>query len=656
MDKLPAAILARGQRLKAGIHFLINIDAEQQISLDLKEHQWQYIHAKASSAAEGWEKLAERQENAWMLVDVNKGLDAPYKAIHSAQLFALAFKRENYLGGKKYLANQQKEKSQIFDRFGSYFEKAASFLTEAEQQEFSAEAKAFQALFAPAEDLRGGYPFVYLLETALRQRQEKYELLSADLAELEGALKTAKKEGKAALTNKVKDLKLKLQVVEPLAESDYICFYLNVEQSKFEQAHRAYLDQKLFNKNSYNRQKAAAKDEKDIYGSNNFYNGYDSKKLFLLHQTAYFKLPYRIHLKEAHALDQFQKLLMGKEAFTNRKLVPNPLPLFIYEEELQAESLALFAADGSIESYAELLKGLVKRQKNKDKSLTNFYLLFFARTKNGLFVHELDYVERFNYFLEEDGKSWIVSDLLQRDMRPIQLVNRFELQEKLLPILFDQRFFRTSFFFEAPDKIAADRAALISKYQQALYDFIYKSKAIAFQQAAFKSLCLSAIELDLKDRVEEWKLVQKLNILFSLYDKFNPNQSVKTTTMANQLQAYQEQLENMLNSEDYKEEISLEAMLFAAGQLAAYLESKSQAAGHKYQRLEAYLQQQKMSGLQAVVSDRFARYKHQNFTKKFERLAALLLTYPNEHKIKAGQPLFLAGFFAQNRLYSSAAE
>lgn len=110
MDKLPAAILARGQRLKAGIHFLVNIDAEQQISLDLKEHQWQYIHAKASSAAEGWEKLAERQENAWM-VDANKGLDAPSKAIHSAQLFAVAFKRENYLGGKKYLANQQKKKS-----------------------------------------------------------------------------------------------------------------------------------------------------------------------------------------------------------------------------------------------------------------------------------------------------------------------------------------------------------------------------------------------------------------------------------------------------------------------------------------------------------------------------------------------------------------
>ncbi|WCL80818.1 hypothetical protein PPO43_12635 [Saprospira sp. CCB-QB6] len=84
MDKLPAAILARGQRLRAGIHFLINIDAEQQISLDLKEHQWQYIHAKASSAAEGWEKLAERQEHAWM-VDANKCIDKALKGVKGSK-------------------------------------------------------------------------------------------------------------------------------------------------------------------------------------------------------------------------------------------------------------------------------------------------------------------------------------------------------------------------------------------------------------------------------------------------------------------------------------------------------------------------------------------------------------------------------------------
>lgn len=122
MDKLPAAILARGQRLRAGIHFLVNIDAEQQISLDLKDHQWQYIHAKASSAAEGWEKLAERQENAWM-VDANKGLDAPSKAIHSAQLFAVAFKRENYLGERNIWPISKKKKAKFLIALGAILKK-----------------------------------------------------------------------------------------------------------------------------------------------------------------------------------------------------------------------------------------------------------------------------------------------------------------------------------------------------------------------------------------------------------------------------------------------------------------------------------------------------------------------------------------------------
>lgn len=110
--------------------------------------------------------------------------------------------------------------------------------------------------------------------------------------------------------------------VDEVKDKEYIILYLEEEMEKYRRVHEKYLSDKLFNTNEYN-----ISVENQLYGTSDFLNGFPTKKPFLSHQSAVFDIAGRITGEMAGNLHDFQEIM-------RRNVLPRPLPLFVYREEL----------------------------------------------------------------------------------------------------------------------------------------------------------------------------------------------------------------------------------------------------------------------------------------------------------------------------------
>ncbi|MFR3329478.1 MAG: hypothetical protein ACLTSL_04870 [Odoribacter splanchnicus] len=151
--------------------------------------------------------------------------------------------------------------------------------------------------------------------------------------------------------------------VDEVKDKEYIILYLEEEMEKYRRVHEKYLSDKLFNTNEYN-----ISVENQVYGTSDFLNGFPTKKPFLSHQSAVFDIAGRITGEMAGNLHDFQEIM-------RRNVLPRPLPLFVYREELQTEMLAVFSqylADGKRIGYQEIIRELYK---NHQDDIGDYYFL-----------------------------------------------------------------------------------------------------------------------------------------------------------------------------------------------------------------------------------------------------------------------------------------
>src|SRR5690554_2626081 len=135
-----------GKEPKEGLHILIQIKENDELNLSVDSIRFEYYNKKMEEISPFLKSCIQFQENSWM-IDAYKTFDAPAKAIHTCQPFALGFKREYLEGGKKFISNVENEKSQVFERFESYFEKAAELLGENEDELVKNVAQSFSSFF-----------------------------------------------------------------------------------------------------------------------------------------------------------------------------------------------------------------------------------------------------------------------------------------------------------------------------------------------------------------------------------------------------------------------------------------------------------------------------------------------------------------------------
>ena len=123
--------------------------------------------------------------------------------------------------------------------------------------------------------------------------------------------------------------------------------------------------------------------------------------------------------------------------------------------------------------------------------------------------------------------------------------------------------------------------------------------------------------------------------------------------MGSKLKDYQQFVSALLSGIADIENATDEHFAFAAGQVIYYLLSKSKSADTSFRLMEPYLQKTNCKSLQENIAEDFARYKHENFSNNFGKVASFVLSYDTKENIKKLQPQLLSGLFANNQLFSN---
>lgn len=623
-----------GSSPKEGLHILMKYQTDESgvTSMNTSDYQYELFSKKNKTELSDFlEHCKLLHQNAWC-IDTNKCFDLPTKAIHTCSPFALAFKKEHLEGGAKFGKNQSKKKKQIYERFNDYFAKAFSLFSDEEEQE----------KYVIFKNFFGHNEFSSVLKKVEEERAVECEALSLKIEHLKNQFKDEKdKSVKESLKSKIADYEQELLKVQPLEDSNYIIFYLDLPLNKYKEVHKKYLDDKLFNTDKYNTE---PNEEGLIYGTNNFMNGFNGNMPFLMHQTASFDITGRISNQEAKLLNDL------KNMFPNKTL-PNPLPIFVYKDELQNKVIGLFKESGFKSSYKEILERLIE---GNQVDLSNYYLLFWQNTMDGIVFKDFDYVSKFEYNI----KDLSIHNLFEikekggkTDKHYPLIKNIFDFEFQVLKPLTQNKYHRVDFF---SDLNKDDYAKLdltfssFSKYRKAVYDFVYKSQRNSIDGNAFYEMVFNSILDDVKNN-NDYGIKEKLNIWYSLYNYFNPQKNIN---MVNKLKEYQGFVRQLIDEEELTD-ITDEKFAFAAGQVIEYILSKSKSADNSFNLLEPYLQQSKCAEFKKAIANDFGRYKHENFSKNFEKVAAFVLSYETDNNLKHLLPQILSGAFAKNQLFSS---
>ena len=626
---------------KEGLHILMGIRNEDNtLSISEKPEAYEMYSKKMTEESSFILERKFYSQNAWC-IDTNKCFDLPTKAIHSCSPLFVAFKREHLEGGTKFSENAAKNKKQIYERFGNYFEKSLDLLDSEEKKEKYTLFKNFFVL----------NNFSTVLTTIENDFSVKRDKLKLDIESLTSLQKSeTDKAKKEDFKIQIKNLEIELLKVKVLDESEYILFYLNEPLDSFIEPHSNYLADKLFNTDKYNTEP----DENGvIHGTSNFMNSFNSNMPFLSHQTASFNITGRISNIESKLLSEFLQILAGK-------ILPNPLPIFVFKDELQDKSIGLFKESGFKVGYKEIIESLIKDHKVE---IGNYYLLNWVNSADGIIFRDYDFVSKFEY-----NYKIKIEDLFDVNYHN-QLETIFDFQNEILPIIFNNNFIVKTKdggiiqkYFDEIDsnycKSALNQISIL-KYRKSFYDFVYKSKRQAISQAMFHDIMKVSILEDIRlDKIkngnheEYYNIRKKLNIWFSLYENFNQNNNINEKTMASKLKEYREFVDKITKDEIDFDTATNEQFMFVAGQVINYLMSKSKSADMSYQLLEPYTQKSNCKELQKAIANDFARYKHANYSGSFEKAASFVLTYATEVNLKNYLPELLAGVFSKNQLFS----
>lgn len=635
---------------KEGLHIILAIRNSVNASMEIDTEKYQY--ALYSKKMVGESELLVRckflSQNAWC-IDTNKCFDLPTKAIHSCSPFLVAFKREHLKGGEKYKINDQKKKKQIDERFVDYFTKAEALILSEESKN---ENQVFQHFFKSGN-------FNALLNEILEKNSAENQSLSRIKVDLEQLAKNSKdKTEKEALKNKIKDIDNQLLGVKELDDNDYILFYLDKPLEEYISVHKKYLADKLFNTAKYN---TSPNKEGLIFGTSNFMNGYNSSMPFLTHQTASFDITGRISDIEAKLLYDFEQILP-------RKTLPNPLPIFIYQDEFIKDEkketyVSLFRKSGFKKGYREMLDELW--QNNAD-NFENYYLLNWQNSKDGLVFQDFDFVSKFEYQLE--AQIYNLFEIQEKGGKSLvhypKINNVFEFEQFVFVRLIGTRFNKIEYFKDLDSEDYKDRKKTpnlywdgtfqaYSKYRKSVYDFVYKSKRQGVDEHIFSDMVFSHIKDDLKQN-NGYSIKEKLNIWFSLYEHFKQKYNKNDATMASKLKHYQEFVTKLSMSEADTDTATDADFAFAAGQVIDFLLGKSKSDDKSYQLLEPYLQQARCQEFKRAIANDIARYKHaiNESEWRFKAVCNFVLTYETTANMKELMPEILAGIFSKCQFFN----
>lgn len=599
-DSLDPEFKALGMKHKEGLHIFLEVQNDgERFWIDEK---MDVVFTRKKELTPDENALIKRTSTLTQLswcVNTNKCFDLPIKAIHSCSPYCLALKRENLVGGEKYSSNVSGKKSQVYERINAYFGKASELLDSEEEKQY-----------------------VEIFKNALNT-EERFQFWVEN----------------SGYWSELKD-------------SDYVIFYLNESIEKYQATNKKYLADKLFNKSEYN-----VEVKESVFGTSDFFNTFSTSKAFLMHQSASFDIAGRISASDAKSLYEFQDII-------GRNILPKPLPIFIHKDELKKDAIALFkkaAESGDKIGYQQIIEKLYDKHKD---DFGNYYLLFYSFGE----IKDFDFVSKFEYeLIDSEGDKWEIQDLFGvKNNRTLD--NVFDLHFAVMQPAFNNSLvmktktgdFQYRYFDDIDAKYCKsdNTFLLVNKYRKAFYDFIYKSKRQAVTSLMFHDIMRTSILDDLRldelkngNHSERFSILQKLNIWFSLYEKFDlQNNKTNAESMASKLKVHREFIEKLSKGETSIE--SDDQYAFAVGQVIYYLLTKSKTSDTSYKRLEPFVQQVHAKELNKAIARLFDTYKHEPFSSNFRNPFAEVMDYETSANIRDFMPTLLAGVFSKNALFS----
>ncbi len=394
---------------------------------------------------------------------------------------------------------------------------------------------------------------------------------------------------------------------------------------------------------------------------------YPDCKPFLNHFTALFKEGYKITNEQNKLINEFFSKV-------NSRTFPRPLPIFIYNEELNNAIIKIFNKSGNKLQYKEIIEELFKIGK-QEEDLQNYYLLFARKGKNTTIIQDFEFVPSFQYYLKDkDGNPMVVEQIFKIDDKPdYKIDNIFQFEQEIVKDLFDNCLFKekdekiTSNYFGDIDRKYSktdENYRLILKYRKAFFDYIYKSKREVVKANMFKDILISGILGTLKDYeirktniAKEERIKRLLNIYFSInyfFDESNSNFKLnnKTFNMANHSIILKEKILAMVK-DDNKHIESDDEFAFDAGQLIYYLLYQSKASTKTHALFMPYLQRSNTNLLKEKIVNDIKRYAYDVYqsNKTFNKLCEQVLLYePDEKSISKLTIFLLGGYFSDNVL------
>ncbi|MBN2694901.1 hypothetical protein JXR93_09585, partial [bacterium] len=455
-----------------------------------------------------------------------------------------------------------------------------------------------------------------------------------------------------------------------LKETDYLKIYLdNIELNSYQELFNFYLEDNVFNKKDYN-----IEDNGVTYGVIDYFTTFNDDKTYLKHKTSLFMdgISYRFSVDDAKTLITFEKI---KES----GVLPNPLPIFIDKNEFKNtdDMIKIFKTEsfetGEKLSYSQILKKVFEKDNNK--VLKNYYLLFFQVENKELVIKDFDFVSMFRYSLEKEHQNPKVLNLYElfkdgKLRETIEIKDIFYFEGYIIRTIFNNSLVhidekKNSYkvkYFDDIDPIYVSGGdsvyQMIIKYRKAFYDYIYKSKTEAISCYMFDEIMWNSIIGDLrkdelndkKQHTKEYSIKEKLNIWFSLYNYFT--NSYGRLDMSSKIPELLERMKRIANNQEEHFE-SVEEFAFGAGQIIYYLLNQSKASERTHALLEPFIQKVQSEQLQNSISQAINAYKHEiSFGKgRFERLASEVLAFDTDENLKNYQRLLLAGYFASPVIY-----
>ena len=618
-----------------GLYVFIDIDADGKwVNEDLQKNKDYALYNDKKHTDTPLLQDCIRYQEATTYITMNKvkAFDGKQK-IHSCSPFAVAFnfnfnkddKAELGLKGKKNLTAEDKEYNERLIR-----------------------TKRLEVVKDRLKDYQKNSISIYKLE----QSNESGDLFSSGAQFKYNRQLSAFYENMNRILDKISEI----PEYNQLTDKDYLKVFLrSVPIEEQEILYNKYLEGNLLNGDEYQG--------KGVVG---FLTSYSQKKMFTQHKTsiAIKGISYRYTKDDALALNTFEKMW-------KRKCFPNPLPIVIDRREINKQIVKIYNEEGEAIHYKEILKRLF--EKTNEKELSNYYLLNYRNTKDGMVLNDFDFVPLFRYKfdtvinVENVTKDGIIKD---GDFEPThyeRIENVFDFERIIVKDMFNNSLvkikddkYTTNYFGDIDSKyvIGGDiMYQLILKYRKAFYDYIYKSQTEAlncgmFEDIMYNSILANIRNDEIKTRFEyNNSIKRKINIWFSLYNLFSNNIN-SNNIMASKVTELQAKMVAVAKGEadiETKEEFA-----FGAGQIVSYLIDRSAASNKTYALLEPYLQKSKSDQLQDAIAQTIAVYKHDIsvYNGTFENLSSQVLTDDCNADMKPLLKYFLAGCFSPCAVYT----